>query len=193
MHSYCTVHQLTCPGTSQQNGRAKQKLRHIFDNVRAFLLSAKVPAPFWSKVALHALHAINRIPSPVIQNQTPYEHLFGSPSNYHHLRSFSSACFVLLQPHEYNKLEPRSRLCCFLGYDKTQKEYWCYDPVSHCLYVSRNVVFWEHHSFIELSHFRAFLSSSSVLDVFPNEAHIPSVTTHDPPVVALDFPVDFFV
>ena len=91
MHSYCTVHQLTCPGTSQQNGRAKQKLRHIFDNVRAFLLSAKVPAPFWSKVALHALHAlhaINRIPSPVIQNQTPYERLFGSPPAYHHLRSF---------------------------------------------------------------------------------------------------------
>ena len=77
--------------------------------------------------------------------------------------------------------------------DKTQKEYWCYDPVSHCLYVSRNVVFWEHHSFIELSHFRAFLSSSSVLDVFPNEAHIPFVAAPDPPVVASDSPVDFFV
>ena len=46
LHSYGTVHHLTCPGTSQQNGRAKQKLRHILDIVRALLLSAKVPAPF---------------------------------------------------------------------------------------------------------------------------------------------------
>ena len=119
LHSYGTVYQLTCLGTSQQNGRAEQKLRHILDTVRALLLSAKVPAPFWGEAALHDVHVINCIPSPVIQNQTPYERLFGSPSNYHHLRFFSSACFVLLQPHEHNKLEPQSRLCCFLGYGET--------------------------------------------------------------------------
>ena len=96
LHSYGTVHQLTCPGTSQQNGRAEWKLRHILDTVRALLLSAKVPAPFWGEAALHAVHAINRIPSPVIHNQTPYERLFGSPLDYRHLRSFGSACFVLL-------------------------------------------------------------------------------------------------
>ena len=96
LHSYGTVHQLTCPGTSQQNGRAERKLRHILDIIRALLLSAKVPTPFWGEAALYALHAINRIPSPVIQNQTPYERLFGSPPAYHHLRSFNSACFILL-------------------------------------------------------------------------------------------------
>ena len=46
LHSYDTVHQLTCLGTSHQNGRAEQKLRHILDTVHALLLSAKVPAPF---------------------------------------------------------------------------------------------------------------------------------------------------
>ena len=46
LHSYGIVHQLTCPGTSQQNGRAERKLRHILDTVCALLLSAKVPAPF---------------------------------------------------------------------------------------------------------------------------------------------------
>ncbi|XP_041009311.1 uncharacterized protein LOC121253352 [Juglans microcarpa x Juglans regia] len=29
---------------------------------------------------------------------------------------------------EHTKLEPRSRLCCFLGYDETQKGYRCYNP-----------------------------------------------------------------
>ena len=89
---------------------------------------------------------------------------------------------------------------CFLGYGETQKGYRCYDPVSHRLHVSRNVVFWEHRSFVELSHFHASLSSSSVLDLFPDEAHIPSVAAPDPPVVAfdphvvtLDSPTDFSV
>ena len=79
-----------------QNGRAERKLHHILNIVRALLLSAKVPAPFWGEVALHVVHAINRIPSHVIQNQTLYARLFGSPPDYHHLRSFNSACFVLL-------------------------------------------------------------------------------------------------
>ena len=46
LHSYGTVHQLTFPGTSQQNGRAKRKLHYILDTVHALLLSAKVHAPF---------------------------------------------------------------------------------------------------------------------------------------------------
>ena len=78
LHSYGTVHHLTCPGTSQQNGRAERKLRHILDTVCPLLLSAKIPAPFWGETALYAIHAINHIPSPVIHNQTPYECLFGS-------------------------------------------------------------------------------------------------------------------
>ncbi|XP_065625520.1 uncharacterized protein LOC112004527 [Quercus suber] len=74
----------------------------------------------------------------------------------------------------------------FLGYQ-------CYDLVSHRLHISRNVVFWEHCSFVEFSHFRASLSSPSVLYLFPNEAYIPSITTPYPPVTAPDSPVDFSI
>ena len=64
LHSCGIIHHLTCPNTSQQNGRVKQKLHHILNIVRALLLSAKVLAPFWGEVA----HAINHIPSTVIHN-----------------------------------------------------------------------------------------------------------------------------
>ena len=46
LHSYGIYHQLTCPGTSQQNGRVECKFHYILDTIRAFLLSAKVFAPF---------------------------------------------------------------------------------------------------------------------------------------------------
>ena len=139
-----------------------------------------------SEVALHAVHAINRIPSIVIHNQTSYEHLFGSPFDYHHLHFFGFACFVLPQPHEHNKLEPQSTLCCFLGYGKTQKGYPCYDPISHRLRVSRNVVFWELCLFVKLSHFRSSLITFFVLEIFPDESHVPSTNT-------LDLPLDFSI
>ena len=47
LHSYGIIHQLTCLGTSQQNGRDEQKLRHILDTVRALLLFAKVCSFLW--------------------------------------------------------------------------------------------------------------------------------------------------
>ena len=81
----------------------------------------------------------------------------------------------------------------FLGYDETQKVYQCYDLVFHRLRIFRNVVFYEHRSFVEFSHFCASLSSFSVLDLFSDEAHIPPVVAPDPTVVAPDSPVDFSV
>ena len=59
--------------------------------------------------------------------------------------------------------------------------------------ISRSVVFWEHRLFVELSHFRTSLSSSFVIDLFPDEAHILSVATLDPPLVTPNSLVDFFV
>ena len=79
LHFYGTVHQLTYLDTSQQNGRAERKFCHILDIVHALFLSAKVLAHFWVEATVHAVHAINRIPSLVIQNQTPYECPFRSP------------------------------------------------------------------------------------------------------------------
>ena len=43
--------------------------------------------------------------------------------------------------------------------------------------------------FVELSHFRAFLTNSSVLEIFPDESLVPSTNTFDPP---LDFSPDIF-
>uniref|UniRef100_A0A2N9F3K8 Integrase catalytic domain-containing protein n=1 Tax=Fagus sylvatica TaxID=28930 RepID=A0A2N9F3K8_FAGSY len=70
---YGTIFHTSCAGTSQQNGRAERKLRHILDTVRALTNAASTPASFWGEAALIAVYTINRCPSPVIQNTTPYE------------------------------------------------------------------------------------------------------------------------
>uniref|UniRef100_A0A2N9IB76 Integrase catalytic domain-containing protein n=1 Tax=Fagus sylvatica TaxID=28930 RepID=A0A2N9IB76_FAGSY len=153
IHTQGTILQRSCAGTSQQNGRAERKYCHILDSVRAFLIFASCPERFWGEAALTAVYTINRLPSSALQNVTPFEHLYGTPASYSSLRVFGYACFVLLQPYEHSKLEPRSRLCCFLGYGIEHKGYRCWDPISQCLRVSRHVIFWEHTMFNSLSKF----------------------------------------
>uniref|UniRef100_A0A2N9EVF0 Integrase catalytic domain-containing protein n=1 Tax=Fagus sylvatica TaxID=28930 RepID=A0A2N9EVF0_FAGSY len=153
IHTQGTLIQRSCAGTSQQNGRAERKHRHILDSVRAFLISASCPERFWGEAALTAVYTINRLPSSALQNVTPFERLYGTPASYSSLRAFGCACFVLLQSHEHSKLEPRSRLCCFLGYGIEHKGYRCWDPISQRLRISRHVVFWEHIMFNSLSKF----------------------------------------
>uniref|UniRef100_A0A2N9GBX0 Reverse transcriptase Ty1/copia-type domain-containing protein n=1 Tax=Fagus sylvatica TaxID=28930 RepID=A0A2N9GBX0_FAGSY len=141
-----------------------------------------LPVSFWGEAALTAVYTINRCPSPVVQNTTPYERLFGTAPNYSLLKVFGCVCFVLLQPHERTKLQPRSQLCCFLGYGLEEKGYRCYDPVAKRLRVSRHVVFWEHKMFYSLPSFSAG-NDDSQADPLPNlfpEIPSPSAESVNP-------------
>ena len=104
LHQFGTVPHSSYAGTSQQNGKAERKLRHILYVVRATTIAASTPSQFWGEAALTAVYTINRCPSSIVQYQTPYDLLFGSSPSYDLLRVFGCVCFVLLQDHERNKL-----------------------------------------------------------------------------------------
>ena len=70
---YRTIFHTSCVGTSQQNGWAERKLHHILDTVRALTNAASTPTSFWGKTALTVVYTINRCPSLIVQNKTPYE------------------------------------------------------------------------------------------------------------------------
>jgi hypothetical protein len=188
IHTQGTIIQRSCAGTSQQNGRAERKHRHILDSVRAFLISASCPEHFWGEAALTAVYTINRLPSSALQNVTPFECLYGTPASYSSLRVFGCACFVLLQPHEHSKLEPRSRLCCFLGYGIEHKGYRCWDPISQRLRISRHVVFWEHTMFNSLSKFTTRSTPSFFTN--PSLPLFPISPADSPASLAPPFAVD---
>jgi hypothetical protein len=173
IHTQGTIIQRSYAGTSQQNGRTEHKHRHILDPVKAFLIFAPCPKRFLGEAALTDVYTINRLPSLALQNLSPFEHFYGTSPSYSFLRVFGCACFVLLQLHKHSKLEPRSCLCCFLGYEIEHKSYHCWDPISQGLCISRHVVFWEHTTLNSLSKFNAcstlsFFTNPS-LPLFPND------------------------
>ena len=65
------VHQTSCVGTPQQNGRVERKHIHILNVSRALLFQAGLPVKFWGEAVMTAAHVINRTPTKVFQNRSP--------------------------------------------------------------------------------------------------------------------------
>ena len=65
------VHQTTCPYTSQQNGVAERKHRHLLDMVRTLLLAMRVPQYLWYEAVLTATYLVNRHPSAALGGAVP--------------------------------------------------------------------------------------------------------------------------
>ena len=100
-----------------------------------------MPLKFWDESFLTAVFLINRLPSKILQNVTPYECLHGSPPDYNFLRSFGCAVWPNLRPCNSRKLQFRSKRCVFLGYSNLHKGFKCLDPSEGRIYISRDVTF----------------------------------------------------
>jgi hypothetical protein len=70
--SHGIVHQRSCVETPQQNGRVERKHQHILNVGRVLLYQFKLPPSYWSYALQHAVFLINRVPTPILQNQSPY-------------------------------------------------------------------------------------------------------------------------
>ena len=134
-------HRVSCPHTSQQNGVAERKHRHLVETGLALLAHASLPLRFWDEAFLTACYLINRMPTPVLQKDTPIHRLLRVPPNYTFLRTFGCACWPSLRKYNPHKLEFRSKMCVFLGYSPMHKGYKCLDRSTGRIYISRDVVF----------------------------------------------------
>ncbi|TYK09620.1 Retrovirus-related Pol polyprotein from transposon TNT 1-94 [Cucumis melo var. makuwa] len=142
-HSCSTLH----PYTSQQNGRAERKHRHILDSVRTLLLSTSCPKKFWGEATLTSVYTINRLPSSILENISPFERLYGTPPNYFNLKVFCCAFFVLSHLHEHTKLEPRAASAVFLAMAQNIKVFIV------------GILFPIDFKYLAMSHFRSTLCS----------------------------------
>ena len=134
-------HLTTPPHTPQHNGLSERKHRHIVETGLSLLSAAKMPLTYWPFAFATAIFLINRLPTPVLSNISPFQKLFNTLPNYQKLRTFGCLCFPWLRPYAPNKLQDRSLPCIFVGYSLTQSAYQCLEPISGRLYISRHVRF----------------------------------------------------
>lgn len=121
----CGIRQLlSCPHTPQQNGLAERKHRSIIELGLTLMFQSQVPQSLWVEALFTANYLTNLLPSSVLQdNKSPYEVLMSRAPLYTALRVFGCKCFPHLKPYTANKLDPKSLLCVFLGYNDKYKGY----------------------------------------------------------------------
>lgn len=135
------VHQTSCRETPQQNGRVERKHQHILNVARALLFQSNLPKTFWTYAVTHAVFLINRIPTQLLANKSPFEVLHGASPDYSVLRSFGCLCYVATLLNHRHKFDSRANASVFLGYKQGTKGYVVYVLRTREITVSREVVF----------------------------------------------------
>ena len=127
------LHHSSCVDTPQQNGVVERKNQHLLDVARSLLFQMKVPKIYWGEAILTAAYLINRMPSRVLEYQSPMSNLSTLFPNFQGFGSlpskiFGCVCHVNIHSHLQGKFDPRAIKCLFLGHSSTQKGYKCYPP-----------------------------------------------------------------
>ena len=129
--------------TPQQNGRAERKHRHILNVARALRFQANLPIDLWGECVLASAHLINRTPSSLLKNKTPFEILHGQPPSLSHLRVIGCLAYAHNKNTKGDKFASRSRKCILLGFPSGTKGWKLFDLEQKDVFVSRDVTFQE--------------------------------------------------
>ncbi|CAH9086511.1 unnamed protein product [Cuscuta europaea] len=131
------------PYTPEHVGSAERKHRHVVETALALILQAKVPLYYWPYAFKHATYLINRMPTPTLQNDTPYHKLFGDMPHYSSLKVFGCLCYPWMRPYTKHKLQPRFESCVYLGFSTTHHAHQCLHSQTRRIYLTRHALFFE--------------------------------------------------
>ena len=123
------------------------------------------------------------MPTPLLNNKSPFKLLFHKPPSFNHLRVCGCLCFVSTPFVHRLKFESRATPCVFLGYPFNIKGYKVLNLHSRKISISRDVVF--HESVFPFSQ----SSSSSLPPALSIPLFIPSTPGLDSSYSLISIPI----
>lgn len=113
---------------------------------RSFLKEKKLPSFLWGEAVRHAVYILNRLSTRSLSKKTPYETWSGNKPNMVHIKVFGSLAYMKVPSVRTQKLDDRSKVTIYLGWEDGTKAHRLYDPLEKRVLVSRDVVFAESKS-----------------------------------------------
>lgn len=121
----------SCPETLEQNSVGERKHQHLLNVARVLMFQSGISLDFWGDCVLTASFLINKLPSKVLKDQSPYQKLTSKVPDYHSLKTFGCLCNSSTSSSHKTKSDPRARACVFLGYPNDYKGYKLLDIETH--------------------------------------------------------------
>jgi len=117
----------------------------------AMIFDAQVSTRFWPKVVATSAYLLDRLPSQILNRRTPLQ-ILATQTNIPPVqmlppRVFGCSVFVHIPKANITKFDPCAEKCVFVGYAAHQKGYRCYNPITHCVYVTMDCDFLESEYF----------------------------------------------
>jgi len=138
------VHQTSCVNTLQQNSIVERKHGYILNVARTLMIQSHLPKLYWLYFVIHAANIINMLPTPVLNDFSPHEMFYKIAANFNQLKVFGSLCYSSTLPTNRKRCDPRASKCVFIGFKTGIKGYVSLNIQSKEIFVSRDVVFYEH-------------------------------------------------
>lgn len=137
------LHQTSCPYRPQQNGRVERKHRFILEVARALKFQSNAPIHLWGDCVLTAVYIINRLPTSLLDNKTPYEVFYKELPDYESMRVFGCLAVATNPVVTHDKFAARGVTCVFVGYPPMKKGFRLINLETMKEFNSRDVKFHE--------------------------------------------------
>lgn len=91
----------------------------------------------------HAIgYTMNRLQTPILNQSSPFELVFGIKLDYQMLKTFGVKCFLFLRPYNINNFDFKTQPSTFISYIHVHKGYKCLTTSKKTI-ISRHVIFYE--------------------------------------------------
>jgi transposase InsO family protein len=137
---------LTAPYTPEQNEVVERKNQSVKGMTHSMMKAMSMPSWFWGEAVLTAVFILNRSPTQSVEGRTPYEVWHGKKPSIDYFHTFGCVAHVKQGNKRLSKLEDRSTMMVFIGYEPGSKAWRFYNPVTRHVHVSHDAVFEEDHA-----------------------------------------------